>query len=425
MSVLRRVWAGAAILAEPGLRLMLRTRLQRGKEIPGRLAERRGLDEMPRPAGPIVWLHAASVGETVSVLPVLQRLAARDPRLTMLVTTGTVTSARLLEARVAEMGLQSRVLHRFVPLDVPRWVNRFLDHWRPAAAAFVESELWPNLLTALRLRGVPAILLNARMSARSYAGWRRVPGFAQDVLSDFSSIQARTEQDAERLRTLGAPCVAVPGDLKFAADPLPADAAELTRLRALLSGRPVWLAASTHAGEESVVVRAHADLARRHPGLLTILVPRHPQRGFSMRSETKPFDTSIRSAGELPPARGGIWIADTIGELGLFYRLARIAFVGRSLLPPGGGQNPLEPARLGCAIAVGPYTSNFPEAVRVLSAGGALTEIVDDASLAAWVDGMLNDAARRTQAGTAAVEVSGRYADLPERAAAALLALMA
>ena len=425
MSVLRCVWAGAATLAEPGLRLMLKERQRRGKEIPGRLGERRGIDATPRPAGQVVWLHAASVGETVSVLPVLKILAARDSGLVMLVTTGTVTSARLLESRVTEMGLQSRILHRFVPLDVPRWVNRFLDHWRPAAAAFVESELWPNLLRALRRRGIPTMLLNARMSARSYAGWRRVPGLARDVLSVFASIQARTERDAERLRTLGAMHVAVPGDLKFAADPLPADVAELARLRNLLAGRPVWLAASTHAGEESAVIRAHIELARRHPGLLTIIAPRHPERGIAVKSEAEPFSATMRSAGELPPAQSGIWIVDTIGELGLLYRLVRIVFVGRSLLPPGGGQNPLEPARLGCAIAVGPYTSNFAEAVRVLAAHGALTEIADAASLAAWVDAMLTDACRRTQAGAAAVEVSDRYAGLPEGAAAALLAFMA
>jgi 3-deoxy-D-manno-octulosonic-acid transferase len=425
MSALGRVWAAAATLARPGLRLMLRTRLGRGKELPGRLAERRGIERAPRPDGKILWLHAASVGEAVSIVPVLQRLAALDPELTMLVTTGTVTSARLLERRLDELGLHQRILHRFVPLDVPRWVNRFLEYWRPEAAAFVESELWPNLLAGLRIRGIPTMMLNARMSGRSYAGWLKVPGLARQVLSGFASIHARTEQDADRLRVLGARHVTVPGDLKFAADPLSADLEELARLRVLLARRPVWLAASTHPGEESVAIGVHENLAPRHPGLLTILVPRHPQRGSRLRSEAGHLPVGMRSVGEPPPELGGIWIADTIGELGLFYRLTQIAFVGRSLFPPGGGQNPLEPARLGCAIAVGPHTGNFAEAVRVLATSGALTEVADGASLAAWVDGMLGNPAKRAQAGAAAIDVSDRYAELPGKAAAELLALMA
>jgi 3-deoxy-D-manno-octulosonic-acid transferase len=401
---------------------MLRRRLRRGKEIAGRLAERRGIDATPRPAGRLFWLHAASVGETVSILPVLTALTARAPDLTVLLTTGTVTSARLL-ARRLEAGLEDHVLHRFVPLDVPAWVARFLDHWRPDAAAFVESELWPNLLFASRRRGIPVMLLNARMSVRSLAGWRLVPGLARAVLGCFACVQARSPADAARLEALGAASVSAPGDLKFAAPPLPADAAELERLRDLLAGRPVWLAASTHPGEEALIFATHRALAPAHPGLLTILVPRHPERGAEIAAMADGIPLHRRSLGAAPPDQG-VWLADTLGELGLWYRLAGIAFVGRSLLPPGGGQNPLEPARLGCAVAVGPHVGNFLDAIEALDAAGALARVADGRALTAWVAAMLAHPARRAAAGAAGIAAAARWADLPDRTARALLALL-
>lgn len=423
MTPLAGAWAAVTTLATPALRLLLRARLRRGKELPGRLAERRGIDATPRPAGRVLWLHAASVGETVSVLPVLAALHAAAPTLTVLVTTGTVTSARLL-ARRLEAGLEARVLHRFVPLDVPAWVARFVDHWRPDAGVFVESELWPNLLLACQRRGVPLMLLNARMSARSFAGWQRAPGLARVLLGCFAAVRAQSEADADRLRALGARQVDAAGDLKFAAPPLPVDADELARLAGALRGRPVWLAASTHPGEEALVFAVHRRLASAHPGLLTILVPRHPERGAAIAAAAGDVALRRRGLREGPP-KEGVWLADTLGELGLWCRLARIAFVGRSLLPPGGGQNPLEPARLGCAVAVGPHTGNFTAAVEVLAAAGALTRVADAEALAAWVAAMLADAERRAAAGQAGMAAARRYEDLPVRTARALLDLMA
>jgi len=419
-SVIPRLWAGAASAAAPALRCWLRLRLRRGKEVAGRLGERFGQEPQPRPAGRLLWLHAASVGETVSILPVLTALAARAPALTLLVTTGTVTSAELLASR---MGHQAGVLHRFVPLDVPAWTRRFLDHWRPDAAAFVESELWPNLLDACRRRGIPLMLVNARLSARSFARWARLPDFARHVLGGFTLIQAQTEADAARLRSLGAASVTAPGNLKFAAPELPADAATLADLRARLAGRPIWLAASTHPGEEAFVFAAHRALAASHPGLLTIVAPRHPERGARLAAEAGDIALARRGAGEGPPVEG-IWLADTLGEMGLWYRLARIAFVGRSLLPPGGGQNPLEPARLGCAIAVGPHTANFLAPMRTLAETGAVQRVADAPALARWVDAMLRDPAARAAMGQAAAAAASRDADLPDRTAAALLGLL-
>jgi 3-deoxy-D-manno-octulosonic-acid transferase len=419
----RKIWAGAARLAAPGLRLMLRLRLARGKEVAGRLTERRGIDFSPRPPGRLLWLHAASVGETTSILPVLAPLLAEAPDLTVLFTTGTVTAAALLDQRL-DKEQRTRVLHRFVPLDVPGWVGRFLDHWRPDAAAFLESELWPNLLFACHARHIKLMLINARLSPRSFARWRRAPGFARDLLGVFDRVRARSDADAERLRVLGARCVEAPGDLKFAAPPLPFDAAELNRLQALLTGRPVWLAASTHPGEEALAFAAHRKIATRHPDLLTILAPRHPERGAAIAAEAGSLPTTRRALGGEPPPAQGVWLADTLGELGLWYRLAPIAFVGRSLVPPGGGQNPLEPARLGCAIAVGPHTGNFQEHVALLRGAGALVEVADAAALAGFVAAMLAEPEHRRDMGCRAVTVVQRHGDLAEHTAAALLELL-
>lgn len=416
------VWAVAATAASPGLRVMLRLRQRRGKELPGRLPERRGIEATPRPAGRLIWLHAASVGETTSILPVLAELAGQAPDVTVLLTTGTVTSAELLARRLPELGLERRVLHRFVPLDVPAWARRFLDHWRPDAAGFVESELWPNLLAACRTRSIPVMLINARVSDRSFARWQRAPGLARHVLGGFARVQARSETDAGRLRMLGCCVAATPGDLKLAAPPLPVDCAELGRLRTGFAGRPMWLAASTHPGEEAAIFAAHRALVGDHPGLLTLIAPRHPERGAAIAAGAEGVAVTRRSLGEAAPA-AGVWIVDTLGELGLWYRLAGIAFVGRSLLLPAGGQNPLEPARLGCAIAVGPHTGNFADHVALLREAGALSVVRDAAELARWVDALLGDPARRRAMADAGVASLRRQGDLAASTAAALLAL--
>ena len=412
-------WALAATMLAPALRLNLRRRAAIGREIAVRLPERRGIDITPRPVEPLLWIHAASVGEVVSILPVLQALRHRA---TVLLTSGTVTSQRLLDQRIAGQGLSSFVLHRFAPLDVPRWVDRFLSHWRPDAACFVESELWPNQLAACQARGIPLMLVNARMSERSFRLWQYAPSLARRLLGGFTRIQARGEQDADRLRALGAVQVSSPGDLKFAAPPLPVDQAELDRLGEALAGRPVWLAASTHPGEEVLVAEVHQKLARAHSNLLTIIAPRHPDRGQALAAA---LNATRRSTGEGAPGNAGIWIVDTMGELGLWYRLAPIAFVGRSLVAPGGGQNPLEPARLGCAIAVGPHTGNFSDHVALLRDAGGLVEVANAPALAAFVSTMLNDPRQRGHLAEHAAASIRRHADLPAATAEAMLSLMA
>ena len=407
MPLTGRVWHGLATLAAPLLRRSLLRRAARGKELTDRLPEREGVDPTPRPPGTLVWIHAASVGESVSMLPVLPFLAD----VTVLFTTGTVTSAALL-APV----LGPAVLHRFVPLDVPAWVARFLDHWRPDAAVFVESELWPNALNACRARAIPTMLVNARMSERSARGWGWVPGLSRHILGSFTAIRARSDGDASRLRRLGATNVTVAGDLKLAAPALGAVFAEVARLRSVIGERPVWLAASTHPGEEAIAEQIHHALATELPGLLTIIAPRHAGRGGAL-CPAAPH----RALGQDPA--GGLWIADTMGEMGLLYRLAPVVFVGRSLVGTG-GQNPWEPARLGCATAVGPHTANFDEAVSALSAVGALTVVADAAALQGWVRVMLTDPARRAAASIAGQRAATGVPGLPEETGRAILSLI-
>jgi 3-deoxy-D-manno-octulosonic-acid transferase len=424
--MLRTMYRAAATLAPPFLNAMLARRARRGKEWPDRLDERRGIDATPRPAGQLLWLHAASVGETMSVLPVLSAFAALAPEATVLMTTGSVTSAGLLGARLPEMGLD-RVTHRFVPLDVPEWGARFLDHWRPDAAVFVESEIWPNLLAGCAARRIPLMLLNARMSDRSFDRWRRTGGFARDLFGAFDRVLARNADDATHFRALGARDVIEAGNLKFAAPPLPAPRIELERLRRKLGSRPVWLAASTHPGEEAMMLDVHAGVAERAPGLLTIIAPRHPARGAEVAElagrMAAPSATGRRSLDQDLPD-GGVYVADTIGELGLFFSLAKICFVGGSFVPLG-GHNPLEPARLGCAVSAGPFMANFADAAAVLEAAGAFSSLADPGALTRWVEALLNDSGRRRMMGEAGIAASHRYADLPQRVAAMLAALMA
>ena len=411
------LWSGLTTAASPALRWALLRRARRGKEMIARLPERRGLASLPRPPGKLLWLHAASVGETISLLPLLRALS---PDIHVLFTTGTVTSATLLAERLPALGLSGRVWHQFAPLDVAGWVRRFLDHWHPDAVAFVESEIWPNMIAQCRARGRPLWLLNARMSERSLRGWQRAPKFARRLIGAFDRIWAQSDADAARFHQLGARRVESPGNLKFCADPLPADAAALAALQTALANRPVWLAASTHKGEEDIIARVHARVAAEFPDLLTIIVPRHPGRGHEIATAVQ---APQRSQNPQPPARG-LWIADTLGELGLFYRLVRIVFVGKSLgLPHAmGGQNPLEPARLGCAIAVGPGFANFTEAVALLRKAGGLAVVADEAALAGWVAAMLRDPGLPIAMGTAAQAALDQEQTLPARLARILAA---
>ena len=395
-------YAALAGLVAPALGLWLRRRARRGKEDPARLGERRGESALARPDGRLIWIHGASVGEARSVLPLLDRILAAHPAAEALVTTGTLTSARMLA-----QALPPRARHQFVPLDVPAWTARFLDHWRPDAALWVESELWPNMLAAMAARDIPAALVNARLSARSFARWRRLGTALRPPLGAFTRILAQSDADAARFAALGARGVAMPGNLKFDAAILPADATELATLRAALAGRPCWLAASTHDGEEEIAADAHASLAPALDGLVTVIVPRHSARGDAVAAMLAARGLAIarRSRGEQPGRATQIYLADTMGELGLFYRLAPVAFIGRSLAK-GGGQNPLEAATLGTALVAGPSTGNFADIYARLAAAGGVRIVSDAAGLAATLGQLLADPVARAACAAAATAVA-------------------
>lgn len=407
-------------LATPLVHHYLRRRLAQGREEAGRLGERLGQASVARPDGPLVWIHGASVGEAQSALPLIERLRRDRPALGILMTSGTVTSARLMGQR-----LPAGVIHQYVPVDLPGAVAAFLDHWRPDVGLFVESEFWPNLLRGAAARGTGLALLNGRVSADSYRGWGRARPVIAGLLGCFALITARSPEDRERLLDLGATRVACPGDLKAAAPPLAADAAELGRLQALLGNRPRWLAASIHPGEEKYVGDTHRALKPRVPGLLTLLAPRHPSRAGAFRRELEARGLTVaqRSRAEPVAAATDVYLADTIGELGLWYRLAEIVFVGGSLVAHG-GQNLLEPAKLDCAILAGPHTANFARLTDGLTEARALRQVGGPADLTAVVAELLAQPAACQEMAAAAKSYAAAQAGVLDRIMAALAPLL-
>lgn len=400
----------------PVARWKLRQRLNRGKEDADRLQERHGNPSRPRPDGPLAWIHAASVGEALSTLPLIDRILAEHETLQVMLTTGTVTSARLMAER-----LPARAFHQYAPVDCAPWVERFLDHWRPEVALWVESELWPNLVTLTAARGVPMTLVNARMSAASFKRWRRMPWLARPMISAFGTVLAQTSSSAERFRRLGAQQVEVTGNIKNAAEPLPVDDMELVAMRSAIGGRTLWVAASTHPGEETTVVAAHRIIRRKTPDLLTVIVPRHPERGAELAARLSEDDISFARRGrqQVPAPETGIYLADTLGELGLFYRLGAVVFVGGSLIRHG-GQNPLEPALLDSALLHGPNVENFEDIFRAMDEAGGAIEVRDAESLAAGALSFLTDLEARREAIAAARKVATAERHVLDRAMALL-----
>jgi 3-deoxy-D-manno-octulosonic-acid transferase len=358
---LMRTYGGFSKLLYPAVQPLLNSRRKKGKEDAVRMPERKGHASLPRPDGPLIWLHGASVGEVISLLPIAEHFTAKGVH--VMVTSGTVTSAE-----VAARRLPKGAFHQFIPLDLPAYVKRFLAHWKPDIGVFAESELWPNLIQAAHGAGTHLVIVNARMSERSFNRWRRFPSFITSMLSRFELVLAQTKADGERVRALGAPRVQVIGNLKYDVLPPPADAAKLAELSLATRGRPVFVAASTHPGEEELIAQAHRLAKVSVPGLLTILIPRHPDRGAEVAELVFQAGLSVarRSQGAVPDAHTDVYVADTIGELGLFYRLSRLAYLGGSLVPRG-GQNPIEPAKLGNGILHGPHIHNFTEVYAALA----------------------------------------------------------
>ncbi len=366
-----KIYRAALSLARPAVPLLLRARERQGKEDHTRRGERLGFAGQPRSTGPLFWIHAASVGETNAVLPLIDEILSVNTAAHVLLTTGTTTSAGIAARR-----LPARAQHQYIPLDVPQYVERFLDHWRPDLSIFTESDIWPNLVLATSARAIPLVLINARMSPRSMSRWRRNRRTGRPLFSRFNLVLAQNDRVARAIKLLGAPRVITAGNLKIDAPPPPVDAAELARLKAAIGTRPVFLAASTHPGEETIVAAAHALIARDLPNLLTIIVPRHPDRGASLFAQLAAQGLKVdrRSLPVMPSPDTNIYLADTIGELGTFYALSPVALIGGSLIEHG-GQNPIEAVRLGSAVLTGPSHHNFREAYDALLASGGANEV--------------------------------------------------
>lgn len=411
-----RIYQTGTKLLKPLAPLIVGVRQQQGKEDAQRRDERFGVASAPRPSGPLTWVHAASVGELNAVLPLMHRLVAAYPELSLLLTTGTLTSARLAAQRLPE-----RTVHQYVPLDVPQYVAAFLDHWRPDLAIFTESEIWPNLLLATKARAIPVALVNGRMSPRSYRRWRNNPGFAAPVFSSFDLVLAQNDRLAERFCGLGARNVVVAGNLKIDSPPPPADPGELERLTSALAGRPVMVAASTHEGEEVVLAAAHRRLAREMGGFCTIIAPRHPERGTGIAEwlKSQGIRASQRSTGALPTSQSDIYVADTIGELGTLYALSPVSFIGGSLIAHG-GQNPIEAVRHGSAVLTGPHWENFRDAYEALLRHNGAIEVRSADDIAAQVGQLLRDRTRLNDMNAGATAALLKLGGALERTLAAL-----
>jgi len=341
----------------PLIKAYLNVRKKKGKEDLSRFHEREGIPSLKRPDGKIIWFHGASVGETLSMLPLIELILKEYPDIHVMVTSGTVTSADILQKR-----LPKRAFHQYIPVDIYAYAERFIDYWKPHAIFWFESDFWPNLLYCIKKAEIPLILLNGRISDRSFKRWQMFPSFSKELQEMFTFSFGQTKEDAERLRILGAKDTDCVGNLKFALSDIPFDKEKLQTLQKQIGTRPVFLAASTHFGEETIMAEVHKGLREKIPDLLTVIVPRHQTRGDLIKGDLSDMGLIVtqRSQKQDIDDKTDIYLADTIGEMGIFYRLAEVCFIGGSLIKHG-GQNFLEPFKLNTAVIAGPYMYNFKE----------------------------------------------------------------
>jgi 3-deoxy-D-manno-octulosonic-acid transferase len=395
-------YRGVSSIAGLFARGYLESRARKGKEDPARLGERFGTYAQARPAGTLIWMHAASVGESGVALALIDALAAREPSLSFLLSTGTRTSADLVARRAPP-----RTTHIYAPLDRIDAVRKFYTHWRPTLGVLLESELWPNLILEAEARDVTMFLVNARMSSRSLKRWLRWRAAGERLVHAFGWIAAADTQTAAALTDLRKSTVANLGNLKLAAPPLHVDAAARAALAAEIGARPVWLAASTHPGEDEIALAAHARIRAQSPNALLIIVPRHPERGAAI---ARLADGAPQRSRDASFADAPVYIADTLGELGTLYDLVPVSLVAGSLLPSLKGHNPIEPAKLGSAIITGPYVESFRDVFDALFEAGGATKANGADELSATVERLWRDEAARTRQCEAARDVASRGA---------------
>ncbi len=362
-------------------------RKQKGKEDINRFNERVGRPKMPRPEGKLFWLHGASVGESVSMLPLINRILETYPDAHVMVTTGTVTSADVMQKRLPE-----RAFHQFIPIDNPIFTTRFVKHWRPDVALWFESEFWPAVLSSIKRKNIPLILINGRISNKTFKRWQQFDFICKELLACFDLCLGQSEEDAYRLKVLGAKETICLGNLKYAGLPLPIDEKAKKDILDQIKKRPFWLASSTHNDEELRIAKVHKRLKEQFPDLLTIIAPRHPNRGEEIASEIAKLDltTALRSNGDKITPKTDIYIANTIGEMGLWYDIANIVFIGGSLVPHG-GQNFIEPSRVRDAVIVGPHMHNFTDAMNRAKKADAIIQVSDTTELEEMVRELLSN----------------------------------
>ncbi len=390
--------------------LILKRRAKKGKEDPARQNERHGKPVLTRPDGLMFWLHGASVGECLMLLPVVRRLLDSHPAAHVLVTSGTVTSAEILDKQLPE-----RAFHQFAPLDYPKAVDGFLNHWKPALAIWAESEIWPNLVRKTRAKNIPMALLNARFSEKSLESWSKRKKSAQALIGAFDLVLAADTQTADGLTWLLDRPVEAAGNLKDAAPPLPVDNSALKALKSQTKNRAIWCAASTHDGEDIHILKAHKQVLDRYKSSLLILAPRHPNRSQEIQKLLRSEDLSFvtRSSGKDISRDSQVYLFDTIGEMGLAYRLSKLTFVCGSLLDGLSGHNPLEPARLGNAVLTGAHISSFADSYMSMIAFNAAQRLLSPEIIGATITELIANKARLSELQkTAQTYATGRDAVL-------------
>ncbi len=370
------------------IRPYINKRKEQGKEDVKRFNERIGKPNLPRPEGQLFWMHGASVGESLSMLPLIDKLLRTYPQAYVMVTTGTTTSAELMGKRLPE-----RAFHQYIPIDNPKFTRRFVKYWHPEAVLWFESDLWPAMLSAVKRKNIPLILMNGRISNRSFKRWQQFDFICKELLSCFSYCLGQSDEDAHRLKVLGAKKAECLGNLKYAGLPLPVDEEKKKQLLSEIGGRTIWLASSTHDDEEMKIARFHGEIKKEFPDLLLIIAPRHPNRGEEIQRQIREqlqLNVALRSANEPIGSKTDIYIANTIGEMGLWYSICPLVFIGGSLIPHG-GQNFMEPSRCHDAVIVGPYMHNFTDAMNRALKADAVTQVNNVMELSNQVGLMLEN----------------------------------
>lgn len=353
-------------------------RLKKGKEDILRHNEREGNPTKKRPEGKLIWFHGASVGEALSMLPLIHKLLEENPNYNIMVTTGTVTSAELMQKR-----LPQRAFHQYIPIDNPNFTQKFINHWKPDVALWFEAEFWPSMLGEIKKNKIPLILLNGRIGNKAFRNWKIFKFISKELLSCFNLCLGQSPEDVKRLQKIGAKEALFLGNLKYAGFNPPVDKDKKAEILTQIGQRQIWGVISTHNDEEMQIGKQIMWMKENIPNLLTIIAPRHPQRGMEIQQQLNSIGlkTALRTKEEKIFPETDVYIADTIGEVGIWYDIAPVIFIGGSLIPHG-GQNFIEPCRFQDAVLVGPHTYNFTDAITRAKSSEAVIQINNAEELA-------------------------------------------